>query len=287
MKLQVILSSLVYEKQQKLRAMMKMHGLGDIAYWTISYCYFLLISLIYMLLLVTFGSVVGNMIPFRLVWKSSIKFALLLPKLMVAQIPKKVNWFKCAFISLVNNICFVSEYLSKHISWSFCNCSFSLGWNYFTSEINLLVFLFPGIKLFASNSYVLQFIIYFTYMNLQISSAFLMTSYFTTVTTATGMLLLELLYFFFVQMVVTKYLLSLHGTAWCSDRISLHNWIWLCRRIFVQAFCWRYLCLKSVLNLLWLLTFRNFLIIILSIYPVLQEARLRWWSSSRHFLCTA
>ncbi|XP_039826350.1 ABC transporter A family member 7-like isoform X2 [Panicum virgatum] len=96
----VILSSLVYEKQQKLRAMMKMHGLGDIAYWTISYCYFLLISLIYMLLLVTFGSVVG-------------------------------------------------------------------------------------IKLFASNSYVLQFIIYFTYMNLQISSAFLMTSYFTTVTTAT------------------------------------------------------------------------------------------------------
>ncbi|XP_025798914.1 ABC transporter A family member 7-like [Panicum hallii] len=96
----VILSSLVYEKQQKLRAMMKMHGLGDIAYWIISYCYFLLISLIYMLLLVTFGSVVG-------------------------------------------------------------------------------------IKLFASNSYVLQFIIYFTYMNLQISSAFFMTSYFTTVTTAT------------------------------------------------------------------------------------------------------
>jgi len=91
LKLQVILSSLVYEKQQKLRAMMKMHALGDIAYWIISYCYFLLISLIYMLLLVIFGSFVGNMIPFRLVWKSSIKFALLLPKLMVAQIPKKVN----------------------------------------------------------------------------------------------------------------------------------------------------------------------------------------------------
>ncbi|CAL4970641.1 unnamed protein product [Urochloa decumbens] len=96
----VILSSLVYEKQQKLRAMMKMHGLGDMAYWIISYCYFLLISLIYMLLLVIFGSIVG-------------------------------------------------------------------------------------VKLFASNSYVLQFIIYFTYMNLQISFAFLMTSYFTTVTTST------------------------------------------------------------------------------------------------------
>ncbi|XP_022681997.1 ABC transporter A family member 8 [Setaria italica] len=96
----VILSSLVYEKQQKLRAMMKMHGLGDMAYWIISYCYFLLISLIYMLLLVIFGSIVG-------------------------------------------------------------------------------------VKLFASNSYVLQFIVYFTYMNLQISFAFLMTSFFTTVSTAT------------------------------------------------------------------------------------------------------
>ena len=60
--LQVILSSLVYEKQQKLRAMMKMDGLGDMAYWTISYCYFLLISSLYIFLLVTFGAIVGKMI---------------------------------------------------------------------------------------------------------------------------------------------------------------------------------------------------------------------------------
>lgn len=53
----------MYEKQQKLRAMMKMHGLGDMAYWTISYCYFLVISLLYMFLLVAFGVVVGKMIP--------------------------------------------------------------------------------------------------------------------------------------------------------------------------------------------------------------------------------
>ncbi|XP_047156067.1 ABC transporter A family member 7-like isoform X3 [Vigna umbellata] len=33
----VILTSLVYEKQQKLRIMMKMHGLGDRPYWMISY----------------------------------------------------------------------------------------------------------------------------------------------------------------------------------------------------------------------------------------------------------
>lgn len=65
------------------------------------------------------------------------------------------------------------------------------------SEINLLFFQFAGIKLFAANSYMLQFIIYFIYMNLQISVAFLMTTYFSTSTTATGMFLLEHLYFSF------------------------------------------------------------------------------------------
>ncbi|KAH7528009.1 hypothetical protein FEM48_Zijuj05G0026400 [Ziziphus jujuba var. spinosa] len=55
----VILTSLVYDKEKKLIIMMKMHGLGDATYWTISYAYFLFISLIYMLSLVLFGSVLG------------------------------------------------------------------------------------------------------------------------------------------------------------------------------------------------------------------------------------
>uniref|UniRef100_A0A2P2MFL1 ABC transporter family protein n=1 Tax=Rhizophora mucronata TaxID=61149 RepID=A0A2P2MFL1_RHIMU len=55
----VALTSLVYEKQQKLRIMMKMHGLGDGPYWMISYAYFLAISLMYMLVFVIFGSVMG------------------------------------------------------------------------------------------------------------------------------------------------------------------------------------------------------------------------------------
>lgn len=55
----VVLSSLVYEKQQKLRIMMKMHGLGDGPYWMISYAYFLLLSCLYMLVFVLFGSVIG------------------------------------------------------------------------------------------------------------------------------------------------------------------------------------------------------------------------------------
>ncbi|KAJ7956359.1 ABC transporter A family protein [Quillaja saponaria] len=55
----VVLASLVYEKQQNLRIMMKMHGLGDGPYWLISYAYFLTISAIYMLCFVVFGSVIG------------------------------------------------------------------------------------------------------------------------------------------------------------------------------------------------------------------------------------
>ncbi|KGN64250.2 ABC transporter A family member 7-like isoform X1 [Cucumis sativus] len=55
----VILTSLVTEKQQKLRIMMKMHGLGDGPYWAISYAYFLAIYSLYMFFFVLFGSVVG------------------------------------------------------------------------------------------------------------------------------------------------------------------------------------------------------------------------------------
>lgn len=39
---------------------MKMHGLGDGPYWMISYTYFLSISLMYMLVFIIFGSIIGN-----------------------------------------------------------------------------------------------------------------------------------------------------------------------------------------------------------------------------------
>ncbi|KAJ6970314.1 hypothetical protein D5086_028227 [Populus alba] len=55
----VVLTALVYEKQEKLRIMMKMHGLGDGPYWMISYMYFLVISALYMVVFVAFGSLVG------------------------------------------------------------------------------------------------------------------------------------------------------------------------------------------------------------------------------------
>ncbi|CAH8334395.1 unnamed protein product [Eruca vesicaria subsp. sativa] len=55
----VILNTLVYEKQQRLRIIMKMHGLGDGPYWMISYAYFLTISTLYIICLMMFGSLIG------------------------------------------------------------------------------------------------------------------------------------------------------------------------------------------------------------------------------------
>ncbi|KAL3716507.1 hypothetical protein ACJRO7_008153 [Eucalyptus globulus] len=96
----VVLTALVYEKQQKLRIMMKMHGLGDGPYWLISYAYFLCISSIYMLCFVIFGSVIG-------------------------------------------------------------------------------------LNFFTLNDYSMQFVFYFIYINLQISLAFLVAAFFSSVKTAT------------------------------------------------------------------------------------------------------
>ncbi|MCO5558907.1 hypothetical protein L7F22_012497 [Adiantum nelumboides] len=59
--LPVIISTLVYEKQQRLRIMMKMHGLGDGAYWLVSYFFFLILSIIYMMCFMMFGSLIGNL----------------------------------------------------------------------------------------------------------------------------------------------------------------------------------------------------------------------------------
>lgn len=58
----LMLVQLVYEKEGNLRIMMKMHGLGDAAYWLVNYAYYLLIYLMYILVFVTVGSVFGFVI---------------------------------------------------------------------------------------------------------------------------------------------------------------------------------------------------------------------------------
>ncbi|KAJ8771888.1 hypothetical protein K2173_027065 [Erythroxylum novogranatense] len=96
----VVLTSVVYEKQKKLRIMMKMHGLGDGPYWLITYLYFLSLSMMYIFVFVTFGSAIG-------------------------------------------------------------------------------------LKFFTMNDYGIQFVFYFIYINLQISVAFLMATFFSDFKTST------------------------------------------------------------------------------------------------------
>lgn len=54
----VMLSNLVSEKEGRLRTMMKMHGLGDAAYWAIQYLWYFLINMVYVWILIGFGSAI-------------------------------------------------------------------------------------------------------------------------------------------------------------------------------------------------------------------------------------
>ncbi|KAK8968288.1 ABC transporter A family member 7 [Platanthera guangdongensis] len=55
----VMLTYLVHEKQKNMRIFMKMHGLGDLPYWIITYAYFLSLSASYMLCFALFGFLIG------------------------------------------------------------------------------------------------------------------------------------------------------------------------------------------------------------------------------------
>ncbi len=54
--LPVMLSTLVAEKEGRLRTMMKMHGLGDVAYWSIQYLWYFLVNMVYVWILIGVGS---------------------------------------------------------------------------------------------------------------------------------------------------------------------------------------------------------------------------------------
>jgi hypothetical protein len=48
---------LVYEKENRLRMMMKMHGLEDSAYWIVQYSWFLLLYVVYAAAFLVFGHI--------------------------------------------------------------------------------------------------------------------------------------------------------------------------------------------------------------------------------------
>ena len=57
--LPVMLSTLVSEKENRLRSMMKMHGLGDGVYWLVQYVWYFVMNLVYVWILIGMGSAIG------------------------------------------------------------------------------------------------------------------------------------------------------------------------------------------------------------------------------------
>ena len=55
--LPLMLVQVVYEKEQNLLIMMKMHGLRSTAYWTVNYLYFLILYVLYMFVFIVSGAV--------------------------------------------------------------------------------------------------------------------------------------------------------------------------------------------------------------------------------------
>ena len=57
--LPIMLSTLVSEKENRLRSMMKMHGLGDGVYWVVQYVWYFVMNLVYVWILIGMGSAIG------------------------------------------------------------------------------------------------------------------------------------------------------------------------------------------------------------------------------------
>lgn len=57
--LPVMMQSLVYEKENRLRVMMRMHGLSSNTYWLVSYLWWITVTFFYSLFLMIFGAVIG------------------------------------------------------------------------------------------------------------------------------------------------------------------------------------------------------------------------------------
>ncbi|KAL0046688.1 hypothetical protein WJX82_007270 [Trebouxia sp. C0006] len=126
--LPLLLVTLVYEKQRRLRIMMKMHGLGDSAYWIIQYTWFLFIYCCYIAILLIVGSAInlkffrltnyGLQIIFFFVWGNClIAFAFLASIFFTNAKTANVVAFLWVFgTGLLNNL-LMENYYKDHHSW--------------------------------------------------------------------------------------------------------------------------------------------------------------------------
>jgi len=99
---------------------------------------------------------------------------------------------------------------------------------------------FSGIKFFTLNDYSIQFLFYFIYLNLQISMAFLLSSFLSDVKTATGLFLLPVVHNNQCISIFFSQISSLLSCVFyiCSNRIFRRLWNWATRPLsFLKISC--------------------------------------------------
>ncbi|KAL3145247.1 hypothetical protein ABBQ32_000991 [Trebouxia sp. C0010 RCD-2024] len=126
--LPLLLVTLVYEKQHRLRIMMKMHGLGDSAYWIIQYSWFLFIYCCYIAILLIVGSAInlkffrltnyGLQIIFFFVWGNCMIACAFLASIFFtnAKTANVVAFLWVFGTGLLNNL-LMENYYQDHHAW--------------------------------------------------------------------------------------------------------------------------------------------------------------------------
>ncbi|GFR42637.1 hypothetical protein Agub_g3573 [Astrephomene gubernaculifera] len=130
MLLPTFLQQLVYEKEKRLRMMMKMHGLGDGAYWLVTYLWFLALYVAYMIIFIVFGAGVGleifrrtsmgiQIIFYFLFGNCMIAFAFLLSSLFTSSRTATVVAFIYVFATGLIGELLLKVFMEKAATWVF------------------------------------------------------------------------------------------------------------------------------------------------------------------------
>ncbi|MEW5299847.1 MAG: hypothetical protein WDW36_002821 [Sanguina aurantia] len=128
--LPTFLQQLVYDKEKRLRMMMKMHGLKDGPYWVISYLWYLVLYLLYMVVFIVAGAAVGlelfvrtnlgvTIVFYFLFGNTMIAFAFMLSSLFSSARTVVVVGFVYIIASGLLGFLLFQPFMEKNASWLF------------------------------------------------------------------------------------------------------------------------------------------------------------------------
>jgi hypothetical protein len=164
----------VYEKEKRLRMMMKMHGLGDTAYWLVTYAWYLILYCLYIIVFIIFGSAIRlkifTMTNYGAAVPALLSFCFLCIMLLDAGGLSRSGYIaSCASSSVGNEAWWLAtkRLHSPMLSVYVCVlCRLAEGW--------FILLCAAGI----------QIIFYFLFGNCMIAMAFMLSSLFTSSRTA-------------------------------------------------------------------------------------------------------